>query len=82
MAASVVIESKLIPTASPINKLSPCHHAKGITTININIPSRAPVIASFEMALKAPKDLIEQNQNRQEAITLELLKIDSILKNL
>ncbi len=31
---------------------------------------------------KAPKDLIEQNQNRQEAITLELLKIDSILNNL
>ena len=58
VAASVVIESKLMPTARPINSPSPCHHAKGITTISINIPSIAPVIASFEIAFKAPKDLI------------------------
>ena len=30
----------------------------------------------------APKDLIEQNKNRQNAISLELSKIDSILSNL
>ena len=58
VAASVVIDSKLIPTAKPINNPSPCHHAKGTTTISINIPSSAPVIASFEIAYKAPKDLI------------------------
>ena len=31
---------------------------------------------------RAPKELIQQNQNRQEAISLELSKIDSILNNL
>jgi valyl-tRNA synthetase len=31
---------------------------------------------------RAPKDLIEQNKNRQIAISLELSKIDSILVNL
>ena len=31
---------------------------------------------------RAPKDLIEQNKNRQNAISLELSKIDSILSNL
>ena len=31
---------------------------------------------------RAPKDLIEQNKNRQNAISLELSKIDSILNNL
>ena len=31
---------------------------------------------------RAPKDLIEQNKNRQNAISLELSKIDSILTNL
>ena len=31
---------------------------------------------------RAPKDLIQQNKNRQNAISLELSKIDSILSNL
>ena len=31
---------------------------------------------------RAPKDLIEQNKNRQNAISMELSKIDSILSNL
>ena len=56
VAASVVIEIKLIPTANAINGPSPCHHAKGKTTIIINIPNKAPVTASFTTAFKAPID--------------------------
>ena len=58
VAASVVIEIKLIPTAKPIKGPFPCHHANGMTTNNIKIPNNAPVNASFNMAFKAPKDFI------------------------
>ena len=47
VAANVVIEIRLIPTADAIKGPSPCHHAKGKTTNIIKIPSKAPVIASF-----------------------------------
>ena len=56
VAASVVIEIKLIPTANAINGPSPCHQAKGKTTSIIKIPKRAPVIASLTTALNAPND--------------------------
>ena len=42
VAARVVIEIKLIPTADAINGPSPCHQAKGKTTSIIKIPKRAP----------------------------------------
>ena len=54
VAASVVIEIKLIPTANAINGPSPCHQAKGKTTSIIKIPNRAPVMASLTTALNAP----------------------------
>ena len=56
VAAKVVIEIKLIPTADAIKGPSPCHHAKGKTTTIIKIPNKAPVIASFITALNAPND--------------------------
>ena len=58
VAARVVIEIKLMPTAKPIKGPSPCHHANGITTNNIKTPSKAPVTVSFNIAFKAPKDFI------------------------
>ena len=45
VAAKVVIDIKLIPTAEAINGPSPCHQAKGNTTSIIKIPNKAPVIA-------------------------------------
>ena len=56
VAAKVVIDIKLIPTAEAIKGPSPCHQAKGNTTNIINIPKRAPVIASLTTALIAPRD--------------------------
>ena len=56
VAAKVVIEIKLIPTAEAIRGPSPCHQAKGNTTSIIKIPKRAPVIASLTTALMAPRD--------------------------
>ena len=56
VAANVVIEIKLIPTADAINGPSPCHQAKGKTTSIIKMPNRAPVMASLTTALKAPND--------------------------
>ena len=56
VAANVVIEIKLIPTADAINGPSPCHQAKGKTTNIIKIPNRAPVIASLTTTLNAPND--------------------------
>ena len=58
VAAKVVIDIKLIPTADAIRGPSPCHQAKGNTTIIIKTPKRAPVIASLTTALIAPRDLI------------------------
>ena len=56
VAANVVIDIKLIPTAEAIKGPSPCHQAKGNTTNIINTPRRAPVIASLTTALIAPRD--------------------------
>jgi len=56
VAAKVVIDIKLIPTAEAIKGPSPCHQAKGNTTSIIKTPRRAPVIASLTTALIAPRD--------------------------
>ena len=56
VAAKVVIEIRLMPTAEAIKGPSPCHQAKGNTTSIINIPKIAPVIASLTTALNAPRD--------------------------
>ena len=56
VAARVVIDIKLIPTAEAIKGPSPCHQAKGNTTNIIKTPKRAPVIASLTTALIAPRD--------------------------
>ena len=56
VAAKVVMNNKLIPTAKAIKGPSPCHQAKGNTTSIINIPKRAPVIDSLNTALIAPID--------------------------
>ena len=56
VAAKVVMDIKLIPTADAIKGPSPCHQAKGNTTSIIKIPKRAPVIASYTTALIAPRD--------------------------
>ena len=56
VAAKVVIDIKLIPTAEAIKGPSPCHQAKGNTTNIIKIPKKAPVIASLSTALIAPRD--------------------------
>jgi len=56
VAAKVVIDINLIPTAEAIKGPSPCHQAKGNTTSIIKIPKRAPVIASFTTALITPRD--------------------------
>ena len=58
VAAKVVMDIKLIPTAYAIKGPSPCHQAKGKTTTIIKTPKRAPVIASLNTALMAPRDLI------------------------
>ena len=47
VAAKVVMDIKLIPTAEAINGPSPCHQANGNTTRIIKTPKRAPVIASL-----------------------------------
>ena len=57
VAAKVVMDIKLIPTAEAIKGPSPCHQAKGNTTRIIKTPKRAPVIASLTTALNAPRDL-------------------------
>ncbi len=56
VAAKVVMDIKLIPTADAIKGPSPCHQAKGNTTSIIKTPRRAPVIASLATALIAPRD--------------------------
>ena len=56
VAAKVVIEIKLIPTAEAIKGPSPCHQANGNTTNIIRTPKIAPVIASLITALIAPRD--------------------------
>ena len=56
VAASVVIDIKLIPTAAAIKGPSPCHQAKGNTTNIIKTPKIAPVIASLTTAFIAPRD--------------------------
>ena len=56
VAAKVVMDIKLIPTAEAIKGPSPCHQAKGNTTSIMKTPKRAPVIASLNTALKAPRD--------------------------
>ena len=56
VAAKVVMDIKLIPTAEAIKGPSPCHQAKGKTTNIINTPRRAPVIASLSTAFIAPRD--------------------------
>ena len=56
VAAKVVMDIKLIPTAEAIKGPSPCHHAKGNTTSIMKTPKRAPVIASLTTALIAPRD--------------------------
>ena len=56
VAAKVVIDIKLIPTAEAIRGPSPCHQAKGKTTSIIKTPKVAPVIASLITVLNAPKD--------------------------
>ena len=56
VAAKVVIDIKLIPTAEAIRGPSPCHQAKGNTTSIIKIPNSAPDIASLTTALMAPRD--------------------------
>ena len=56
VAAKVVIDIKLIPTAEAIKGPSPCHQAKGNTTNIIKTPRRAPVIDSLITALIAPRD--------------------------
>ena len=54
VAAKVVMDIKLIPTAEAIKGPSPCHQAKGNTTSIMKTPKRAPVIASLNTALIAP----------------------------
>ena len=54
VAAKVVMDIKLIPTAEAIKGPSPCHQAKGNTTSIMKTPKRAPVIASLTTALIAP----------------------------
>ena len=56
VAAKVVIDIKLMPTAEAISGPSPCHQANGNTTSIIKTPRRAPVIASLTTALIAPRD--------------------------
>ncbi len=56
VAAKVVIDIKLIPTAEAIKGPSPCHQAKGKTTNIIKTPKRAPVMASLTTVLIAPID--------------------------
>ena len=56
VAARVVMDIKLMPTAEAIRGPSPCHQAKGNTTNIIKTPKRAPVIASFTTAFMAPRD--------------------------
>ena len=56
VAAKVVIDIKLIPTAEAIKGPSPCYKAKGNTTSIMKTPKRAPVIASLTTALIAPRD--------------------------
>ena len=58
VAAKVVIDIKLMPTAEAIKGPSPCHQAKGNTTNIIKTPKRAPVIASLKTAFIAPRDFI------------------------
>ena len=43
VAAKVVMNIKLIPTAKAIKGPSPCHQAKGNTTNIIKTPNMAPV---------------------------------------
>ena len=56
VAAKVVMDIKLIPTADAIRGPSPCHQANGNTTSIIKMPKRAPVIDSLTTALIAPRD--------------------------
>ena len=56
VAARVVIDIKLIPTAAAIKGPSPCHQAKGSTTNIIKTPNIAPVTASLTTAFIAPRD--------------------------
>ncbi len=56
VAAKVVIDIRLIPTAEAIKGPSPSHQANGNTTNIIKTPKRAPVIASLTTALIAPID--------------------------
>ena len=58
VAAKVVINIKLMPTAEAIKGPSPCHQAKGNTTNIIKMPNIAPVIDSFSTAFMAPRDFI------------------------
>ena len=45
VAAKVVMDIRLIPTAAAIKGPSPCHQAKGNTTNIIKTPKIAPVTA-------------------------------------
>ena len=56
VAAKVVMDIKLIPTAKAIKGPAPSHQANGNTTNIIKTPKRAPVIASLTTALIAPRD--------------------------
>ncbi len=56
VAANVVMDIKLIPTAEAIKGPSPCHQAKGNITSIMKTPKRAPVIDSLTTALIAPRD--------------------------
>ena len=56
VAANVVMNIKLMPTAAAIKGPSPCHQANGITRSIINIPKKAPVRVSLMTALIAPRD--------------------------
>ena len=71
------IETDQINKDKIIKKLS--ENSENLTKEKIGIDKN---LNNQNFVDRAPKDLIEQNKNRQNAISLELSKIDSILSNL
>ena len=71
------IETEQIDKDKIIKKLT--ENSEALTKEKIGIDKN---LNNQNFVDRAPKDLIEQNKNRQNAISLELSKIDSILSNL
>ena len=63
VAAKVVIDIKLIPTADAIKGPSPCHQAKGNTTSIINTPKRLQLLTPLKLPLEHQVILIFEYLN-------------------